>query len=71
MRQGKVNKTRTENIMNRVYRMTKEARNNGMTWDEAIYTGQIETVAEFDSLEEALSYFENELGGDSENYGVE
>lgn len=57
--------------MNRVYRMTKEARNNGMTWDEAIYNGQIETVAEFDSLEEALSYFENELGGDSENYGVE
>ena len=57
--------------MNRVYRMTREARNNGLTWDEAIYNGQIETVEEFDSLEEALSYFENELGGDSENYGVE
>lgn len=57
--------------MNRVYTLTREARNNGLTWDEAIYNGQIETVAEFDSLEEALSYFENELGGDSENYGVE
>ena len=57
--------------MNRVYRMTKEAWNNGLTWDEAIYNGQIETVEEFDSLEEALSYFENELGGDSEKYGVE
>lgn len=57
--------------MNRVYTMTREARNNGMTWDEAIYNNQIETVAEFGSLEEAISYFENELGGDSELYGVE
>lgn len=57
--------------MNRVYTMTREARNNGATWDEAIYNNQIETVAEFGSLEEALSYFENELGADSELYGVE
>ena len=57
--------------MNRVYRMTKESWENGLTWDEAIYNGQIETVEEFDSLEEALSYFENELGGDSEKYGGE
>lgn len=57
--------------MNRVYTMTREARNNGATWDEAIYNNQIETVAEFGSLDEALSYFENELGGDSEIYGVE
>ena len=57
--------------MARVYTMTKTAWENGMDWDEAIYNGEIETVKEFDTIEEALAYFENELGADSETYGVE
>ena len=42
-----------------------------MDWDTAIYNGEIETVKEFDSVEEAVNYFENELGGNAEIYGVE
>ena len=57
--------------MNRVYTMTKEAWNNGTDWDTAIANNDIETVAEFETIEEAVAYFENELGGDSERYGVE
>ena len=57
--------------MARVYTMTNEAWENGKDWDEAIYNGEIETVKEFDTIEEALAYFENELGADSETYGVE
>ena len=58
-------------MTNRIYKMTENAWQNGMDWDAAIYNGEIETVEEFDSFEEALEYFENELGGDSEMYGVE
>lgn len=57
--------------MARVYTMTKEAWENGTDWDTAIFNGEIETVKEFDTTEEALAYFENELGGDAERYGVE
>ena len=42
-----------------------------MDWDTAIYNGEIETVKRFETLEEALDYFEDELGGDAERYGVE
>lgn len=58
-------------MANRVYKMTENAWEKGMDWDTAINNGEIETVEEFDSLEEALEYFENELCGDSEMYGVE
>lgn len=57
--------------MNRIYTLTEKAWNEGMDWDTAIHNGEIETVKEFDSLEEALAYFEDELGGDAERYGVE
>ena len=57
--------------MARIYTMTNEAWENGTDWDSAIYNGQIETVKEFDSMEEAVSYFENELGGASDRYGIE
>ena len=57
--------------MARIYTMTNEAWDNGTDWDTAIYSGEIETVKEFDTIEEALDYFENELGGDAERYGVE
>ena len=57
--------------MARVYTMTNEAWENGTDWDTAIYNGEIETVKEFDTTEEALAYFENELGGDAERCGVE
>lgn len=57
--------------MNRIYRMTENAIENKMDWDTAIYNDEIETVKEFDSMEEAVNYFENELGGDADVYGVE
>ena len=57
--------------MARIYTMTKEARENGTDWDSAIYNGEIETVKEFDSMDEAITFFENELGGDAEMYGIE
>lgn len=56
---------------NRIYKLTAKATENEMSWDEAIFNGEIETVKEFETLEEALEYFENELGGDAETYGVE
>lgn len=58
-------------MTNRVYTMTKAAMDSGMDWDTAIYNNEIETVEEFDSIDEAISYFENELGGDADMYGVE
>jgi hypothetical protein len=58
-------------MKHRVYRMEEQAINWGLDWDEAIYCGAIETVKEFDTIEDAIAYFENELGGDSDMYGVE
>lgn len=58
-------------MKHRVYTMNAQAWENGLTWDEAIYNNQLETVEEFDTIEEATEYFENELGGDAEKYGVE
>lgn len=58
-------------MTHRIYKMTAQAWENKMDWDSAIYSGEIETVEEFDTIEEAMEYFENELGGDSERYGVE
>lgn len=57
--------------MARIYTMTKQAWENGADWDTAIYNGDIETVKEFDSYSDAVEYFENELGGDAERYGIE
>jgi hypothetical protein len=57
--------------MSRIYKMTEVATENGMDWDQAIYQNEIETVKEFDTLEQALAYCENELGGDTDTYGVE
>lgn len=58
-------------MTNRVYTMTKAAMDSDMDWDTAIYNNEIETVEEFDSIDEAIAYFENELGGNAEVYGVE
>lgn len=34
-----------------------------MNWDEAIYNGEIQTVEEFETLDEALEAYENEYYG--------
>lgn len=57
--------------MARIFKMTDEAWESGRDWDTAIYNGEIETVKEFDSMDEAITYFENELGGDHEKYGID
>lgn len=57
--------------MARIFKMTNEAWESGRDWDTAIYNGEIETVKEFDSVDEAITYFENELGGDAEKYGID
>ena len=56
--------------MNRIYKMSDEAWQNGTDWDTAIYNGEIVTVAEFETYEEAVSAFE-EGDYDPEEYGVE
>lgn len=58
-------------MAHRIYRMTENAWNEGMIWDDAINNGELETVAEFETIEEAINYFETELNGDYEHYGVE
>lgn len=57
--------------MARIFTMTTEAWKRGTDWDTAIFNGEIETVKEFDTIDEAVAYLEDELGGDSERYGVE
>lgn len=56
--------------MSRIFTLTKKAIEEGMNWDEAIYEGEIETVKEFETLEETLKEYEN---GDypEELYGCE
>lgn len=56
--------------MHRIYELTDEAKKQGMGWDEAIYNDEIQTVEEFETLEEALEVFEVEYC-DSDLYGVE
>ena len=58
-------------MAHRIFKLTEKANAEKMTWDETIFNCEIETVKEFETLEEALEYFENELGGDAETYGVE
>lgn len=57
-------------MTHRVYTMTEEAKAAGLDWDEAISNGEIETVEEFDSYEEAVAAFDDRYI-DSDIYGVE
>ena len=57
-------------MTHRIFKMTEKAIENGMDWDEAIYNGEIETVEEFDSYEEALKGYEDRYN-DEQVYGVE
>jgi hypothetical protein len=57
-------------MAHRVYELTDEAKKQGMNWDEAIYNGEIQTVEEFETLDEALEAYENEYC-DPDLYGVE
>jgi hypothetical protein len=56
--------------MSRIYKVTETAVKNRMDWDEAIAAGEIETVKEFDNIEEAIAEYENG-GYDPDIYGVE
>lgn len=56
--------------MHRIYELTDEAKKQGMDWDEAIYNGEIQTVEEFETKEEALQAYEEEYN-DPDLYGVE
>ena len=56
--------------MYRIYELTDEAKKQGMDWDEAIYNGEIQTVEEFETKEEALQAYEEEYN-DPDLYGVE
>lgn len=58
-------------MMHRVYKQTAKAYEAGWDWDKTIAEGEIETVEEFATIEEAEEYFQNELGGDCDTYGVE
>lgn len=56
--------------MHRIYELTDEAKKQGMDWDEAIYNGEIQTVEEFETKEEALQAYEEDYN-DPDLYGVE
>ena len=56
--------------MHRIYMLTQKAIDEAMDWDAAIYQGEIKTVREYDSYEEAVLDFEND-GYDPWIYGVE
>lgn len=57
-------------MKHRIFTLTETARFYGLSWDHAIITGEIETVQEFETYEEAVQAYENG-GYNDELYGVE
>ena len=57
-------------MTHRVFKLTDKAIENGYDWDRAIAEGEIETVEEFETYEEAVEAF-NDRYIDSDIYGVE
>ena len=57
-------------MTHRVFKLTDKAIENGYDWDRAIAEGEIETVEEFETHEEAVEAF-NDRYIDSDIYGVE
>ena len=57
-------------MTHRVFKLTDKAIENGQDWDRAIAEGEIETVEEFETYEEAVEAF-NDRYIDSDIYGVE
>ena len=56
--------------MHRIFKLTEKAIENCMEWDDAIKAGEIETVEEFETIEEAIQAFEDG-GYDPDLYGDE
>lgn len=56
--------------MIRIYELTDEAKKQGMDWDEAIYNGEIQTVKEFETQEEAMQAYEEDYN-DMDLYGLD
>ena len=57
-------------MTHRVFKLTDKAIENGYDWDRAIAEGEIETVEEFETYEEAVEAC-NDRYIDSDIYGVE
>lgn len=57
-------------MAHRIFKVTDKAIENNMDWDEAIENGEIETVEEFDSYDEAVKAYEDRYN-DDQIYGVE
>ena len=57
-------------MTHRIFKVTETALECNLDWDEAIANGEIETVEEFDSYEEAVEAFEDRYN-DDQVYGVE
>ena len=57
-------------MTHRIFKLTDKAIENGYDWDTAIAEGEIETVEEFETYEEAVEAF-NDRYIDSDIYGVE
>lgn len=56
--------------MIRIYELTDETKKQGMDWDEAIYNGEIQTVKEFETQEEAIQAYEEDYN-DMDLYGLD
>ena len=52
-----------------IYKANQEAIEKGWDWDTILTNNAIETVAEFESYEEAVEAFDN-AGYDEDLYGV-
>ena len=58
-------------MTHRIFTYTEVAVEKGMDWDEAIYSGEIETVEEFETYEEAVEAYEDRYAGYNDQYGAE
>lgn len=57
-------------MTHRIFTLTKKAIDDCMEWDAAIAAGELETVDEFDTYEEAVQAFEDGCY-DPDLYGCE
>lgn len=56
--------------MAKIFKLSQKAMDNGMSWDEAIYNNEIDTIEDgFESIWEAQEEFDRR-GYDTDFYGV-
>lgn len=68
----KFQQKRSAQMKHRIFKLSQNAIENCLDWDTAIEQGELVTIKEFDTYEEAVNEFENgETTYDPDLYGVE